>query len=66
METCLILILELLNSLLSHLPLAMITTILTSNILTSVIKMKGNGVIPSYPKWWHTFLSQHWGGLLSS
>lgn len=59
METCLILILELLNSLLSHLPLAMITTILTSNILTSVIKMKGNGAILSYPKWWHTFLSQH-------
>lgn len=53
MEACLILILELLNSLLSHLPLAMITIILTSNILTCVIKMKGNranyGGIPSYP-----------------
>lgn len=53
MEACLILILELLNSLLSHLPLVMTTTILTSNILTSVIKVRGNranyGGIPSYP-----------------
>lgn len=50
METCLILILEVLNSFLSHLPLAMITTILTFNILISVIKMKGNGAnCGSYP-----------------
>lgn len=53
MEACLILILELLNSLLSHLPLVMINTILTSNVLTSVIKVRGNranyGGTPSYP-----------------